>query len=240
MTSAGSSSHDSALKDEDTMELRVALAESPGSAAPPVTSPRRSMQIEQGDHGVRSPRRSLQWARRRSSQAEHRRGSQPERRRSSAYEQGDRSVPLGPARPSMHHTDEERPPVAAPVGPPSLEYSLQGRWTYLIWFWFFIFLDSIIMPIALYYGLWYGTSLSPNTVFSIVTAALGGASILEYVLRFWRLFKKGSTCRVIEGRRSYVRKPHRTRILAQWSNLHPSSTGSTGASPPCGSSSWSS
>lgn len=60
------------------------------------------------------------------------------------------------------------------------------------------------MPLALYFGLWYGTDLSPNTVFSIVTAALGGASIFEYAVRFWRLFKKGSTCRVIGGRRSYV------------------------------------
>ena len=61
------------------------------------------------------------------------------------------------------------------------------------------------MPLALYFGLWYGTDLSPNTVFSIVTAALGGISIFEYVLRFWHLWKKGSTCRVIGGRRSYVR-----------------------------------
>ena len=72
-------------------------------------------------------------------------------------------------------------------------------------FWFLILFDSIVMPLALYFGLWYGTNLSPNTVFSIVTAALGGISIFEYVARFWRLWKKGSNCRVIGGRRSYVR-----------------------------------
>jgi hypothetical protein len=72
------------------------------------------------------------------------------------------------------------------------------------------------MPIALYFGLWYGVGpgtntptekkekLSANTVFSIVTAAIGGASILEYFLRFWRLYKKGSVCRVIGAHRWYL------------------------------------
>ncbi|GAM84697.1 hypothetical protein ANO11243_026960 [Dothideomycetidae sp. 11243] len=65
-------------------------------------------------------------------------------------------------------------------------------------------MDSVFMPIGLYFGLQYGTDLSDNTVFSIVTAALGGVSIIEYVLRFHRLWKKGSTCRVIGGRRWYL------------------------------------
>lgn len=49
----------------------------------------------------------------------------------------------------------------------------------------------------MYFCLHYLTSLSPNDVFSISTACLGGVSILEYVLRFWRLYKKTSTCRII-------------------------------------------
>lgn len=89
-------------------------------------------------------------------------------------------------------------------GPPSLEYSLNGRWFWIIFFWQLVIIDSVVMPIALYFGLWYGTNLSPNTVFSIVTAALGGVSIIEYFLRFWRLWKKNSRCRVIGGRRKYV------------------------------------
>ncbi|KAK5279673.1 hypothetical protein LTR16_007482, partial [Cryomyces antarcticus] len=60
------------------------------------------------------------------------------------------------------------------------------------------------MPIALYFGLFYGTSLSHNAVFSISTAALGGVSIIEYFLRFWRLWKKGSTCRVVGAHRAYL------------------------------------
>lgn len=87
-------------------------------------------------------------------------------------------------------------------------------------FWSFIVFDSVIMPIALYFGLWYGVGpganeaeglhqkLSANAVFSIVTAAIGGASILEYIVRFWRLYKKNSTCRVIGARRWYLDSFH--------------------------------
>ncbi len=88
--------------------------------------------------------------------------------------------------------------------PPPLNYTLWTRKFSIFWFWSLILFDSIAMPIVLYFCLWYLTDLSPNTVFSIVTAALGGASIIEYVLRFWRLWKKGSTCRCIGARRSYL------------------------------------
>ena len=88
--------------------------------------------------------------------------------------------------------------------PPPLNYTLWTRKLSIAIFWSLVLVDSIAMPIALYFGLWYATDLSPNTVFSIVTAALGGVSILEYFLRFWRLWKKGSTCRVIGARRMYL------------------------------------
>ncbi|KAK5124049.1 hypothetical protein LTR85_002246 [Meristemomyces frigidus] len=96
--------------------------------------------------------------------------------------------------------------------PPPLNYSLAPRKWSLMFFWSLILIDCIAMPIGLYFGLWYGVGpgakgkhvLSANAVFSIVTAALGGVSILEYVLRFKRLWQKGSTCRVIGARRSYL------------------------------------
>lgn len=88
--------------------------------------------------------------------------------------------------------------------PPKLGYTLRTRKMAIFIFWTIILFDSVVMPIALYFGLWYGVGpgnpanekLSANTVFSIVTAALGGASILEYFVRLWRLWKKDSTCRV--------------------------------------------
>lgn len=90
------------------------------------------------------------------------------------------------------------------AGPPSLDYTLETRKRSIFFFWSLIIIDCIGVPIALYFGLWYGTTLSPNAVFSISTACLGGVSIFEYVLRFWRLWKKGSSCRVLGARRAYL------------------------------------
>ncbi|KAK1997038.1 hypothetical protein LX36DRAFT_90722 [Colletotrichum falcatum] len=106
-------------------------------------------------------------------------------------------------------------PVFQPT-PPPLNYTLRTRKKAIIVFWALIIFDSVATPIALYFGLWYGVGpgtntptekrqkLSPNAVFSIVTAAVGGASIVEYFVRFWRLWRKGSTCRVIGAHRWYL------------------------------------
>jgi hypothetical protein len=94
-----------------------------------------------------------------------------------------------------------------------LNYTLKTRYWSIAFFWSLILFDSVVCPIALYFGLWYGVGpgtdedqrkLSPNAIFSIVTAAVGGASIVEYILRFWRLWKKNSTCRVIGAKRWYL------------------------------------
>lgn len=107
--------------------------------------------------------------------------------------------------------------------PPPLNYTLYTRKKAIFIFWSFIIFDSVVMPIALYFGLWYGVGpgttkdnevLSANAVFSIVTAAIGGASILEYFIRFWRLYKKDSTCRVIGARRWYLDSFHWNFSLA--------------------------
>lgn len=88
--------------------------------------------------------------------------------------------------------------------PPDLNYSLRTRKKSIALFWSLIVIDCIFTPIALYFGLWYGTNLSHNAVFSISTGTLGSVSIFEYFLRFHRLWKKGSTCRVIGARRFYL------------------------------------
>lgn len=91
--------------------------------------------------------------------------------------------------------------------PPPLNYSLRPRKKAIAIFWVLIFLDCVCMPIGLYFGMWYGTTrdqLSANAVFSISTALLGTVSIVEYFIRFHRLWKKGSTCRVIGAQRHYL------------------------------------
>lgn len=148
------------------------------------------------------------------------------RRRSSQWSQGITSPDRAPTLPIDEHAvaddtprddgtapSDQVPPsvetmqssdLAFEPEPPPLNYSLLSRKWSILWFWSLILIDSIAMPIVLYFCLWYLTDLSPNTVFSIVTAALGGISIFEYFIRFWRLWKKGSTCRVIGARRMYL------------------------------------
>ncbi|KAF2221835.1 hypothetical protein BDZ85DRAFT_264469 [Elsinoe ampelina] len=84
-----------------------------------------------------------------------------------------------------------------PTTLPSLNYTVRTRprlWWMAI-FWTVTLIDSCILPITLYFTLHNLTSLSPNTVFSIVTGAIGGLSIVEYAIRSWRLWKPHSTCR---------------------------------------------
>lgn len=88
--------------------------------------------------------------------------------------------------------------------PPPLEYSLWARKKSIAIFWVLIFIDCVCVPIVLYFTLWYLTSLSHNAVFSISTGALGSVSIFEYFIRFRRLWRKNSNCRVIGARRYYL------------------------------------
>lgn len=157
------------------------------------------------------PRKSVQFIRRASEPLDSRMTPDDQgrratfdfgRRRSSDMGTGRRSFAV--PRTSLAGPARARSDLANSLGPPSLDYSLRTRKRSIAYFWSLILIDSIAMPLGLYFGLWYGTNLSPNTVFSIVTAALGGISIFEYFVRFWRLFKKGSTCRVIGGRRAYL------------------------------------
>jgi hypothetical protein len=112
--------------------------------------------------------------------------------------------------------------------PPPLNYSLRPRKKSIFWFWTLIFLDCVCMPIGLYFGMWYGLTrdqLSANAVFSISTALLGTVSIVEYFIRFRRLWRKNSKCRVIGAQRHYVSMLCTT--LSSSSDTI-SSTGSTG------------
>ncbi|KAH6652315.1 hypothetical protein BKA67DRAFT_489678, partial [Truncatella angustata] len=135
------------------------------------------------------------------------------RRRSSAQPQITEGEEMEIVEPTVTDSAGEQVPVPPfQPEPPRLGYTLRTRKWAIFLFWSIILFDSVVMPIALYFGLWYGVGpgnpanekLSANTVFSIVTAALGGASILEYFVRFWRLYKKDSTCRVIGAHRWYL------------------------------------
>ncbi|KAI1843145.1 hypothetical protein JX266_010672 [Neoarthrinium moseri] len=167
------------------------------------TKPRNVRASEEFDRRYDGPfgRPSLVMARRRSSQ-------QPGLPEEDATEN---AVQLTTVEPMPDGGEQLHVQLYEPE-PPKLNYTLRTRKMAIFIFWFVVVFDSTVMPIGLYFGLWYGVGpgnpanekLSANTVFSIVTAALGGVSILEYFVRFWRLWKKDSTCRVIGARRWYL------------------------------------
>ncbi|KAK5173648.1 uncharacterized protein LTR77_002329 [Saxophila tyrrhenica] len=195
---------------------------------------RRSMQLDRSERRSTQISRSGTWGRQSRDFDQRRDGpfGRPSltmtRRRSSQMSMGVASPDRAPTMPveddsavvdSDNNRDDGPPPSdqvppsvetmqssdhAFEPEPPPLNYSLISRKWSILWFWSLILIDSIAMPIVLYFCLWYYTDLSPNTVFSIVTAALGGISIFEYFIRFYRLWKKGSTCRVIGARRMYL------------------------------------
>ena len=176
------------------------------------SAPRRSTQIARDHRAPRSSqdfdvrrdgpygRPSLTMVRRRSSGANVALSPDAIRTQSEGH--------LDPTAPDVealegYQTAEESRPLYEPE-PPPLNYSLWDRRWFIAFFWSMILVDCIAAPIVLYFCLWYLTDLSPNAVFSIVTAALGGVSIVEYFVRFWRLWKKSSTCRVLGARRKYL------------------------------------
>lgn len=110
-----------------------------------------------------------------------------------------------PVPSSLPNSGDQVAPSSMEISrPPPLNYSLRTRKTAIAVFWTLILIDSIAVPLVVYFCLEYLTGLSENAVFSISTASLGGISIIEYFVRFWRLWKKGSKCRVIGARRWYL------------------------------------
>ncbi|EHA57645.1 hypothetical protein MGG_05400 [Pyricularia oryzae 70-15] len=101
----------------------------------------------------------------------------------------------------------QHPQQHAAGGPPPLNFTLHGKRTGIAMFVVFTFFDSLVLPVGLYFGLWYGFGpgspkdqpLSASVVMTIVTAIIGGASIWELLQRAWRLGRKGSRCRVSFG-----------------------------------------
>ncbi|KAJ5525152.1 hypothetical protein N7494_011802 [Penicillium frequentans] len=98
--------------------------------------------------------------------------------------------------------DPERNTVPVHNEPPPLPYSLHTRKKSIAFFWIIFVLDTLGQPVGLYWGLWYGTNLSHNLVFSIVTACLGGISVFEYFYRLYNLFRKNSRARPLNSQKS--------------------------------------
>lgn len=121
----------------------------------------------------------------------------------------------------------ERVPSQETTLPP-LNYSLYGRRLSISQFVLYVFIDSLVLPVALYFVLWYSFGpgnpkyhpLSADTVLTIVTSVIGGTSIWELLKRAWRLGKKHSDCRVSIATGQLLGKKHQANIFrktpARW------------------------
>lgn len=73
---------------------------------------------------------------------------------------------------------------------PELPYSLRDHKRSVAIIWTLLALDGAIIPLALFYPLWYDTNLSPTYIFAITTASFGIISGIEWFYRSWSLWKK--------------------------------------------------
>ncbi|OJI88148.1 hypothetical protein ASPTUDRAFT_61539 [Aspergillus tubingensis CBS 134.48] len=97
----------------------------------------------------------------------------------------------------------------------SLNYSLEKRKLRILIFWFLVFMDSVALPIGLYYLLTRCTTLSTSTIFNILTLTLFGTFVTETLQRSWSLWRKESKVRVRNAGRYYFDFTH-WNILVSW------------------------
>lgn len=96
------------------------------------------------------------------------------------------SWPLPPPEP-IHSSGYETPPETVL---PQLPYSLRNHIRNIAIIWSLLVLDAAIMPFALFYPLWYATSLQPTYVIDITTSVFGVVSGLEWCFRTWQLLRR--------------------------------------------------
>ena len=107
-------------------------------------------------------------------------------------------TPLG----SLQSSNETTPPQ--PILP-QLPYSLRDHKLSIAIIWTLLAIDAAIMPLALFYPLWYDTNLQPAYIFAITTSLFGTISGIEWAYRSWSLWKK-EELRPFGGKRNGVRK----------------------------------
>lgn len=99
-------------------------------------------------------------------------------------------------------------------GLPRLNYNpLNHKWK-LYPVVFLLVLESSLLPIALFYGLWYGTTLRHGILFAIITAFFGLVTGLEFGFRCLKLIHVKDTYRPVDGTRWRFDFTHWTLAVA--------------------------
>ena len=94
-------------------------------------------------------------------------------------------------------TSQERTQIASngtisnPELPP-LPYSLRDHKLSIGIIWTLLLFDAAVLPIVLFYPLWYATDEQPWVVITITTCVFGVISGAEWIYRTWKLWKDES------------------------------------------------
>jgi len=94
--------------------------------------------------------------------------------------------------------------VCPPGSLPRLPFSPREHRTGIVITWTIIVANSCLLPIALVYALWYGTSLTKSIIFAIVTSTFGISSLAQFCVRMWKLLKKDGSFRPLDSRRGWL------------------------------------
>ncbi|KAI1073960.1 hypothetical protein F5B20DRAFT_475491 [Whalleya microplaca] len=86
-------------------------------------------------------------------------------------------------------------------GLPRLNYNLWDHKLKLFLVGGLLLLEGSILPIILFYPLWFATDLRHGILFAIITSFFGLVSGLEFAHRSWRLILKADTYRPLDGKR---------------------------------------
>jgi hypothetical protein len=86
-------------------------------------------------------------------------------------------------------------------GLPAIPYDLGKKKKVLVLVAFLLLTEFALLPLILYYVLWFRSSLNHGQIFDFVTAFFGVITGVEYALRFWRLSLKSDEYRPIGGKR---------------------------------------
>ncbi|KAK5625346.1 hypothetical protein RRF57_001062 [Xylaria bambusicola] len=102
------------------------------------------------------------------------------------------------ARRSMALTRDE---FGSLPGLPRLEYRLMEHRMKLFVVSGLLIFEGSLLPIILFYPLWYATGLRHGILFAIITSFFGLVSGLEFAHRSWRLIHKNDKYRPLDGTR---------------------------------------
>ncbi|SPO07238.1 uncharacterized protein DNG_09932 [Cephalotrichum gorgonifer] len=121
-------------------------------------------------------------------------------------------TPTTTAPPAPGYSAARELPVqdAEVPGLPRLNYNILDHKRKLFIVVSLLVLESSLLPIALFYGLWFGTTLRHGIIFAIITSFFGLVTGVEFGLRTLKLLLKSAVYRPLGAKRRHLDFTHWT------------------------------